>query len=460
MRLLTVVCVAALLVAFCVPAFAETQNVKVSGDMAVWAIARRGIGATGSLTKSTNGANSWDTTTIFTQQVGVNVSADLTDNVSTYIRVINERDWDQVGSASMDIDVDEAYVTIKEFLYAPLTVKLGRQNIWFGKGFIVGNNSTAWDPNGSIALNQISDSTAFDAIRGTLDYDPWTIDLVLAKIDENAVASTDDVDLYGINVGYKFDKYEAEAEAYFWANIDHNDTNATLQGHNRIYAPGIRGSFVPYENLTLYGESAWQGGTYNNSVTDENGQRSAWALDLGADYKLPNVKWTPVIGGEYIFYSGAQAEMHSKGGTDWAGWNAMYRGKFDSQIREYLDTIYATQFSGTATSLTASRINGSTNEHQAILKVVIDPIQDVKVDANINFFWLDENIDPAKNTSFATGADADTYVGTELDAKLTYDYTEDVKFQVIGGIFWPGKVYPSNQDESAGQLAARCAVEF
>ena len=145
------------------------------------------------------------------QQVGLNVEADLTDNVSTYVRIINERNWDDVTATTLDIDLDEAYVTLKEMLYAPLTLRIGRQNLWFGKGFIIGSNSASWNANGALTASEISDQTAFDAIRGTLDYDPWTLDMICAKIDENTVAATDDFNLFGVNLGYLFDKYEAEA---------------------------------------------------------------------------------------------------------------------------------------------------------------------------------------------------------------------------------------------------------
>jgi len=462
MKLLTTICIAALAIAFCVPAFAGVQNVKVSGDINVWSLARRGINAN-SLDKTANVANTWNTTTIFIEQVGVNVAADLTDNVSTYVRVINERDWDVVGNASMDIDLDEAYVTLKEMLYAPLTVKLGRQNIWFGKGFIVGANTGSWDANGSLTVNEISDSTAFDAIRGTLDYDPWTIDLVAAKIDENTAASTDDVDLYGINVGYKFDKYNAEAEAYLWAKFDRSDRDTIGGvGEDSILCPGLRGSLKPYDPLYVYGEIAFQDGSYRRVNTATNSEtakdRKAWALDIGADYTLADIKWTPVIGAEYIYYSGAEAENSS---SDWTGWDMMYRGKFDSQIREYLDVLYATQFSTGLTSATARRIAGNTNQQQLVLKGAIDPMQDVKVSTNVNLFWLNEKLDFTANNQLVSDANAgEAYVGTEWDATVAYDYTEDVRFEVLGGIFWPGEVYASGKDDTVAQVAGRCTVEF
>ena len=458
MRLLTAICVAAIAVAFCVPAFAETQNVKISGDINVWTLARHNF----NLDKSVDApgtANGGDTTAVFMQQVGLNVEADLTDNVSTYVRIINERDWDATNG--LTVDLDEAYVTLKEMLYAPLTVRIGRQNLWFGKGFIIGNNSSAWDPIGHLTANEISTSTAFDAIRGTLDYDPWTLDMVYAKIDENAAAATDDVELSGVNLGYLFDKYEAEAEAYWFYEHDRGpegdaakNAAAGKRGSSTIHTIGLRGSFVPYEDVNVWLEGALQAGEYVSNLEAVDMDREAFALDVGGDYTFADVRWTPLLGLEYIFYSGAEPERNQE---DWEGWDMMYRGKFDSQIREYQNLLYNTAFDN-ANSRT--RNNGGTNQHQFIIRSGIDPMEDIRFDANLNFFWLQQDLDDTVNTALPAGATGEEFLGTELDGVITYDYTEDVKFQLAGAIFWAGEVYPGGQDDDATQIAARCAVEF
>ncbi len=460
MRLLTAICVAAIAVAFCVPAFAETQNVKISGDINVWALSRHNFNLDKNVdTPST--ANGGDTTSVFMQQVGLNVEADLTDNVSTYVRIINERDLDDPNNATLDIDLDEAYVTLKEMLYAPLTLRIGRQNLWFGRGFIIGSNSASWNANGALTASEISDQTAFDAIRGTLDYDPWTVDMIAAKIDENAVAATDDVDLYGVNIGYLFDKYEAEAEAYWFYEHDRGpqgdalkDAAAGKRGSSTIHTVGLRGSFVPYENMNIWAEGALQTGEYVSNLETRDKDREAWALDVGGDYTFVDFNWTPLLGLEYIYYSGAEAESNQE---DWDGWDPMYRGAFYSQIREYQNILYNTAFDN-ATSRT--RNNGGTNQHQLIIRGAVDPMEDIKLESNLNFFWLEEDLDQTVNGAFPAGATGEQYVGTELDGVITYDYTEDVMFQVAGGLFWPGEVYPGGQDDDAKQISARCAVEF
>ena len=459
MRLLTAICVVAIAAAFCVPAFAETQNVKISGDINVWTLTRHDF----NLDKTVAGgvANEGDTTAVFMQQVGLNVEADLTDNVSTYVRIINERNWDDVTATTLDIDLDEAYVTLKEMLYAPLTLRIGRQNLWFGKGFIIGSNSASWNANGALTASEISDQTAFDAIRGTLDYDPWTLDMICAKIDENTVAATDDVNLYGVNLGYLFDKYEAEAEAYWFYEHDRGpqgtaarEAAAGKNGTDTTHTFGLRGSFVPYEDVNIWAEGAIQTGEYVSNLEAQDKDREAWAVDVGGDYTFADVRWTPLLGLEYIYYSGADASASQ---AEWDGWDSMYRGKFDSQIREFQNVLYNTAFDN-ATSRT--RNSGATNQHQFILRSGIDPMEDIRVDANLNFFWLQESIDSNTNPALPTGAIGEDFIGTELDGVITYDYTEDVKFQVAGGLFWPGEVYPGGQDDDASQVSARCAVEF
>ncbi|PIW80667.1 MAG: hypothetical protein COZ98_01090, partial [Candidatus Omnitrophica bacterium CG_4_8_14_3_um_filter_43_15] len=192
----------------CAPAFAEVQNVKVSGDITVRSVLRDNY----ALDKTATATNSGKSQTYFMQSVGLNIDADLTDNVSTAVRLVNQRDWDNNNGGTTDfpVDLDLAYVTLKEMIYAPLTLTIGRQDLWFGRGLIVGANLQ--DFNDSIQANEYTETSAFDAIRATLDLAPWKLDLLYSKIAENTIIATtaaaakDDIDLYGVNLGYKFDQ--------------------------------------------------------------------------------------------------------------------------------------------------------------------------------------------------------------------------------------------------------------
>ena len=91
--------------------YADVQNVKVSGDIIVRGIFRKDVDFNGDTT-DVQDQGSWLMST-----ARLRLDADLTDNVGVAVRIINERDWDGEGTAaSDDIDLDLAYLTLKDFL--------------------------------------------------------------------------------------------------------------------------------------------------------------------------------------------------------------------------------------------------------------------------------------------------------------------------------------------------------
>jgi len=443
MRLLTAICLAALVVAFAVPAFAETQNIKISGDIGVSQIYQNNIDLH---------HNDKDDQNQFIQQVGLNVEADLTDNVSTYVRLIEERAWNAeqgVGgtSAQFDVKVDEAYLTLEEMLYAPLTLKIGRQNIWLGKGLIIGNAGVlVWDEGGlPMTVRQFSDMTAFDAIRATLDYDPWTIDLIYSKIDANVNAAGgfnhDDVNLYVANIGYDFTKYDAEAEAYLVIEHDREAIiTTTPPDREMIYTMGLRGSFIPFDNANVWAEGALQYGDYRQG--EKSCDREAAAANIGADYTFVDVRWTPKVGAEILWLSGEDADQSGK----WNAWNPVYRGRFDTTISDFRNITMATNIG----QQTAGSDTGVTNQLQASAIFALEPMTDISLDSRWSLMWYDEVPMAGRNDE----------IGHELDAKLTYDYTEDVQFTCAGGMFFPLEYWVDTADSTAGQLVTAVKVDF
>jgi hypothetical protein len=451
-----VFCILALVALIAAPAFAEVQNVKVSGDLAARWILR----ATYDLDKNDTGINGNNLTDYIQGLAEVQVDADLTDNVSTKIRLINQRDWSDVRqevapTTQFDVIVDLASVTLKELVYSPLTVTIGRQDLWFGKGFIVGAKQR--DYTNSIGANEYTVTNAFDAIKGTLDFDPWKIDMVFSTIEENALTAMDNVYLTGANIGYKFSQYAGEAEGYYWLKQDSSKyayitpTTSRICQPNTVNVIGGRGSFEPIQNASLAGELAYQWGRYS-SFTQETRSRSAWALDLSGDYRFKDVKWDPKLGLEYIFYSGEENDgSGNQNGESWHGWNPMYRGKFDSAIREFQNIYYMTAMRGTNSgSTTIDQDSGATNEHQILLIGKLKPTTNITVDARVAKFFY------AKVPT----ADRSKDIGTELDLTLTYDYTEDVSFNLLAGWFFPGKYWLTGQDDMATDVVGSVKVNF
>jgi len=497
MRLLKEICVIA--IAICLiggVAYAETQSVKISGDLIIRSFFRGDY----DLNKNHEESNgNWrgavdqsDWQKYFMTNVELQVDADLTDNVAGVIRLYNQREWNvaaktifgapMVGQTTylpndaynqdnheFAVAVDLAYIELKEFLYSPLTLKIGRQDLWFGRGFIVGANFR--DVGGALNTDEYSASTGFDAIRGTLDYDPWTIDIVAAQIWENMIGSDDDEDLFGVNVGYIFDVYNAEAETYWFYKRVLGDESMNVKDGNTINTVGLRGSLDPIENLTVAVEGALQWGQYVGSRTQlEKRDRTAYALDLSVESRhfQEQYTWQPKFGVEYIFYSGNKnidQETPQSTGT-YTGWDVMYRGKFDSAIRDFMGTYYvsAMDMNNRRQDMTPVYPDAAvSNQHSIIVMGSIQPTDSLTVDARYLNFWQQYNtyhIEQGGGLNAGARINDDEYLGSEIDIEFTWDYTEDVSFGLLAAWFFPGAHYFQDSDDVAHDIVGSVKLSF
>jgi len=434
------------LVAIAGSAYAEVQNIKVSGDIEALAVYRNNYDLEDEFVfdydDSNNASQAGDTDSFLMSIIRLQVDADLTDNVAASVRVANLREWDASGGAeNEDIVLDLANVTLREMLYSPLTMIIGRQELNYGNGLIVGNGRYL-DESGTLAYTDLSTLHGYDAVQAILDYDPLTLSLVMAKITENDDAANQDrdgdTDLYGVNASYVFDSYDAEAEAYMFYKRDENynlvvgransPSNGRTFEENEVYTLGLRGSVVPVENLALNGELAFQLGelTDGQAGPDDNPlalDRDAMAVNVAGTYALADLlPYAPVIGVEYLYLSGEEETVTG----DFDAWDPMYRGKVTSAIRDYIENLYATA-DPTDTS-------GWTNQHtiKAIGSLDLGELVDgLSLDLAYLYYWFDE--EPV--------AGVDDHIGDEINLSLTYDYTEDVQFALDGAWFIPGDYY-------------------
>ncbi len=478
MKLLRALFVMALVLAVAVPVYAETQNVKVSGSIDAYAFYRSNwdlrdnndIGvvpvgtAAASYDHGTAGATAQksEADEYFRTNTQIEVSADLTDNVSTVINIVNQRDWnandfnetttatDNTGPNEFDIVLDLAYVQMKEIFYSPLTLTIGRQDIWFGRGMIVGNNNRAWDSQGVIQANEYSVTTAFDAVRATLDFNPWTLDFVYSKIDENAHNVEDDIDLYVANVNYKFAEYNAVAEGYYVGEIDRGaiNTSATVsQESNKTHTVGGRLQFDPISQITLGGEIAYQFGTYRAAAANPERDRGAWMIDLFGTYRW-DYTWKPEVTVEYVHFSGE--DDLGANSTDYNAWNGLYRGRFWTAYGDFREFVY-----GTSDTVDQP---ATTNSQFVQVKGALKPLEDLLLEGMFTYFWNDEDVHTTAGVQ-TSGVRSDE-IGWEIDFQATYDYTEDVSFGVLAGWFEPGDFYSSPNDQGASTVVSSVKVTF
>ncbi|HOW36069.1 MAG TPA: alginate export family protein [Candidatus Omnitrophota bacterium] len=466
----------ALVALVAVPAFASVQNVKVSGEIdSMWLVRDRFNLGTSVTNDATQGNDAYQN--LFITQALVRIDADLTDNVGTTVQLINERSWG--SNANEGVRVDLAYVTLKEMLYAPLSVTVGRQNLRYGNGFIIGDRDTN-DLGGGTGLagvaRDLTKEKAFDAVKMVLDYHPLVIDVFAARITQGTVVEQgdhkNDVDLFGINANYQLgDKWNSVFEAYFFAKVDKNTAGVALNAvdTDKVLTPGLRASINPIKGLNLQAEGAWQGGTKataSSAATVANMSRNAIAGQFVSNYQLPfakTEKYKPVTQTVYTFLSGESTPNDVQYGwsasrNEWNGWDPMFEDQAGG-------TIYNTLFD-------------LTNAHILTSSIQASPIQDVTAKFSSTWIWLQKEVDfgaaaggigtgnqfftmrQPDGTNITPRVTSNKDVGYEFDADFRYDYTEDVALGVSLGWFFPGNFFDSANDRTAKQFITSVDVKF
>jgi len=405
-------------------AYAEVQNVKVGGDITVLGVARSNF----DLSNGGTGHHENDQSSFFATQTRVRLDSDLTDNVTATLRLINERIWTSEDNASSDIDLDLAYVTLKEFLYSPLSLKIGRQELIFGNALIVGATNTYSSSVLNTVPGDLSARKSFDALRATLNYDPLVVDTFYAKIDEGDIDVNDDVDLYGVNAAYDFGTKGAKAEVYLFSKND-----SSSDKNDKVNTLGALLSAELVEDLNTSVEIAYQ----NGHSRSNSANRNAWAMQAMADYTFSEVSMKPNLGVGYTYLSGDKDPSEGKN----KAWDSMY---YDQKLNNIPYAILP--FS----NLKVVNVKGG-----------LKPMEDLSLSAVYGYYMLDKKI--ADGTTYGNNSYSMTNkksLGNALDITATYDYTEDVQFGLTAGMFACGKAFASSNDRTATQVIGSMKVSF
>lgn len=464
---LIIVLALALVAGISCAAYAEVQNVKVSGDITVYGLSRY-LSLTSQQAENT-----------VASIARVRVDADLTDNIIATVRLLNERYWgDEVevtgygdtGATPEDkipnteIALDLAYVTLKEFLYSPLTLTIGRQELHFGNDMIIGdpdtnNQASNASPFGRTIDPDLSARKAFDSVRATLNYDPLVVDVVYAQVkrDVNGTADAalwtaasvdvlsgdDQEQLYGANLNYALSD-KTTLEGYAWER--RKGRKAVLVTTNKVDRTDVVGGRIvttPIENLTYQLEAAYQFGKKVTGLTTvDTATRSAWAAETALTYNMPDMTMTPSATVLYGYYSGNKGKDYTN-----TAWDPMYENQTFGNI--------------------ANDLFNQSNAHIVGGMVSVKPVDDVTLKGEYYAYWWDKKFGENQSITAGVVATGETIVmqhkkfaGQEIDLTATYDYTEDVQFALMGGLLIPGPSFDKNNRHKAGEVIGSMKVTF
>lgn len=474
MRTINLICALALVLFVTHSVQAEVQNIKVGGDIQVYAVTED------DLDLDSSGISTGDTPVgegeYITSYARLYLSADLTDNVAAYIRLLSERDWGDdataLGTAApnagvlnpnanrtdLDVELDLAYVTFKDVLGYPLTLTIGRQELFYGEGFLIADGEVnSYDGSFEYDLKK-----SFDAIKASFDLKPFTLDLFTAKFIEGVTSNTD-ADLYGVNLTYDY-LDQATFDVGFFATSYHPElvtnviTGTANAADDDLYAISFRGEGEPLPQLIpglfVKGELVYEWGDKLEGTTQSD--RDAWGGYGGLEYLL-DFYMEPYIKTNLVIMTGDKTYGDSK----YQKFEPLFSGEVYGLIANDRDLLGLNEVTRASRSdLTGEAI---TNMRIFSLGGGIKPTESTKID----FTWYSYDV---QNKWVNASGDG---FGDEIDITFDYDYTEDVRLGLTIAVFNPEgnelaldrtkegiSATSPNRDDTATQVVGSLKVSF
>jgi hypothetical protein len=322
------------------------------------------------------------------QQVKLDVDADMTDNVSVHIGLEGTGVWgnDETGAtdyAAIDeqdaqLNVEEAYVVVKELIIEQVSVKAGVQNIEYS---LRGDGNAMF-----LSVPEIG------AWKVTVNYDPLYVDVIIAKMIETGSTNGDmDQDLYALAVEYFLENKGKVQVIVFTVSDDDADISLVE------YSAGV--TYMVMEDLEVFVQIGGQSGELG---TDND--TACMAYNLGAEYTFSKVTRKPYVGVSYQYFGGDEDD------SNWVNY-----GDVDETIVLEADRNLRDHNRGPNPKILT--------DNYSVIRLVGGAVIDDKtnVDAGLGMF-----------TSVDDGADAgliaagDDSIGMELDVAVTHKLTDDL----------------------------------
>jgi Alginate export len=379
-------------------------------------------------------------------------SAELTQQVSTEIGVLYETMWNNITDGD-PVYLELGYVTFRDVVFDGITLQVGRQNLHFGRGFIIGDPDTNNQAIGNLTYYapDISWRKSFNAARLTVDYHDLTTDVVYAgqSLSVKGDATRDDR-LFGINSMYSFSD-NALAEAYFWI-FDREETlsSNTLTEDYYINIGGVRAENTFFDDLLVYAEAACQWGEGTAHIFNRNVTYTA--------------RCAGQTGIEYDFQNKSNAEVHAEGtylpGTSnmndftLSSWNPVFEDQTPGEIGNLLfphSNLFYLKAGGS--SNLGDKLNLGIDFSYFRLAEKSFPIP---LRGNSSMLFLDNgggyyrySVNPGKRD-----------LGWEIDAFMKYDYSEVFQLRFTTAFFMPSDVFASNNDDPAYSVKLSGRISF
>lgn len=262
------------------------------------------------------------------QRTRLHLRGSLTGGVQAFVEVDSIESWgedfrsthltglDARAASGDDVELYQAYIEAENFLGTPLRLRIGRQELVYGTGWLLSNNPTV-DPFTGLS---------FDAVLLEYDHETLSVDAWWSKLADTSPAEQDgDTDFYGVYISTSALSWTT-IEAYWLFVRDATGLRDSIRALGPEWLEDVLG-LDDYDVTTLHTlglrftgkvwgvdwdvEAAWQRGAADAvgamfrlyGYGDDGANWNVWAgrADLGYTF---DARWQPRLSLGAAYYSG------------------------------------------------------------------------------------------------------------------------------------------------------------
>jgi len=353
------------------------------------------------------------------------------NGVSAYARLTHEaRVWiqrqNQEAGNVDEIVLDNAYIDLQRLGGMPVSVRVGRQDMIYGRGWII-LDGTPLDGSRTIYNDAIKVTLHLDEAKSSLDLFAMNNKGRQSRVeplnDQNARVSDYDAKVFGAYLKSKLNAAHEANVYYIYKDADRVGAAAALPYRNGrvVHTSGglLQGKVA--DDWDYYGEAAYQWGKEGNV------SRSAWGMNSDVGYTLRGVVAQPRIHAGYEYLSGDKQHTGTFEGWDpvlsrWPQWSELYVFRWAAEGG----------LPGAYTNLQRFNLGASAK-----------PIPKMCLSADYNYVLANAHTF-GRATPYASGDSR----GQHLCGKLTYTFNKFISGHLWAEYFHPESYYNDVTDDA------------
>ena len=274
--------------------------------------------------------DSWE---MFRLRTRLRLKANVSEDVTGFVQIANQTygegvtkyrpshfsidgvktsDYWEEDNYSNKVFVDNAYIDVKNIFALPASLRVGRQNLMYGSGFILFDGQSQY----------ASTSIYFDGVKLSFNLGQNAVlDALYFKDQEEwqSNSNKDDITLTGAYLTAHCPFIGGQQEIYALNRDDRDFQYEGMAGRKNIWAFGLRLSDKLACGFDYSGEAAYQTGNYTGDFNNTDHEALGYKLEAG--YALGDIPTKPRFFLGYSSFSGDEEDT-----DDYEGWDVFYGG--------------------------------------------------------------------------------------------------------------------------------------